>query len=78
MDVGGGRRQLDILIRGTASDVLGIDSDTVLRNTVKDNSTVTSKSKSVLFCLTVHFFFSYPAIPRKIVFLFYIELPVRR
>ena len=34
---------VDILIRGTASDVLGIVSDTVLRNTVSESNTVTSE-----------------------------------
>lgn len=33
---------LDILIKGTASDVLGMDSETVFRNTVNDRSIVTS------------------------------------
>jgi hypothetical protein len=31
-----------VLIKGTASDVLGMDSETVLRNTVNDSSIVTS------------------------------------
>ena len=35
-----------ILIKGTASEVLGMDSDTVLRNTVNDRSIVTSENIS--------------------------------
>ena len=34
-----------ILIKGTASDVAGMDSETVLRNTVNDSSIVTSANK---------------------------------
>ena len=36
-----------LLIRGTASDVLGIVSDTVFRNTVRDNNTVTSEIRQI-------------------------------
>ena len=36
---------LDLLIRGTASDVFGMESDTWLRNTVSDRSTVTSEMR---------------------------------
>lgn len=37
-----------ILIKGTASDVLGMDSETVFRKTVKDRSIVTSATKTKL------------------------------
>ena len=35
-----------VLIRGTASEVLGIDSETVFKNTVRDSNTVTSETQS--------------------------------
>jgi hypothetical protein len=31
-------------MRGTASEVFGMDSDTVFKNTVRDSSTVTSET----------------------------------
>ena len=34
-----------LVIKGTASEVAGMDSETVLRNTVKDSSIVTSGNK---------------------------------
>ena len=37
-----------ILIKGTASEVLGMDSDTVFRNTVNDRSIVTSENITAL------------------------------
>ena len=33
---------LDVLINGTASEVLGMDSETVFKNTVRDSRIVTS------------------------------------
>ena len=36
-----------LLIRGTASDVAGIDSETVLRNTVSESRIVTSEKGNV-------------------------------
>ena len=38
---------VDLLIRGTASEVLGIDSETALRKTVRDSKTVTSKVANI-------------------------------
>ena len=38
-----------ILIKGTASEVLGMDSETVLRNTVKDRSIVTSENTNAYY-----------------------------
>ena len=37
------KSKLYILIKGTASDVLGMESDTWLRNTVSERRTVTSE-----------------------------------
>ena len=38
-----------ILIKGTASDVLGKDLETLLRNTVNDSSIVTAANKGQVF-----------------------------
>ena len=38
--------QFNILMSGTASDVLGMDSDTVFKNTVRDSNTVTSETQN--------------------------------
>ena len=47
-----------LLIRGTASDVLGMVSDTVFRNTVRDNNTVTSEIRQIWdYFLDHHLFF---------------------
>ena len=47
-----------LLIRGTASDVLGIVSDTVFRNTVRDNNTVTSEIRQIWNYFQTSRFFS--------------------
>ena len=44
---------LNLLMRGTASDVLGMESETWLRKTVSDSRTVTSEMLSSVMCLWV-------------------------
>ena len=46
---------VNLLIRGTASEVLGIDSETALRKTVRDSKTVTSKVTNINLHLLTYY-----------------------